>query len=230
MKCLKPRNHTPFTSTRIDLERLRSTLRGLERETLLSLFDRALDRVPRKRLAEIVEGYISLEALRARTALVVDVKHFCEASRRGDYYESFDVNSKNFTQKSLGTQRWIAECERLFERCVTEAKRTPPAALYEALGLLLGLLGSVDEGNDDIVFWADEGGAYEVGVDWKKVLPMWFQALATIAQPEEYAREALAAINFDSFYRDRHLQEARKAASPAQRIALRQESARLNAR
>ncbi len=221
------RTDRPVMSTQLDLERLRSALRGLDRETLLSLLDRALDRVPRKRLAEIAEGYISLEALRAGTALVADVTHFCEASRRGDYYEAFDVNSKNFTQMSLGTQRWIAECERLFERCVTDSAKTPPAEMRKALGLLLDLLRSVDEANDDIVFWADEGGAYEVGVDWRKVLPVWFQALAATTPPEEYAREALAAIkDFDSVHRDQHLQEARTAASPAQRTALLQDAAR----
>jgi len=214
-------NDRPSTSTRLDLERFRSALRGLDREVLLTLLDRALDRVPRKRLAEIAEGCLSLEALRTGTAFVVDVRHFCEASRRGDYYEDFDVNSKNFMQKSLGTERWIAECGRLFDRCVTEAGKTPPADLREALGMLMNLLRAVDEGNDDIVFWADEGGSYEVGVDWKKVLPVWFQALAATTPPEEYAREALTAIeDFASFDRDRHLQQARTAASPAQRKAL----------
>jgi hypothetical protein len=215
------RNDRPVTNAQLDVERLRSALRGLDRETLLTLLDRALDRVPRKRLAEIAEGCLSPEALRAGTALVPDVRHFCEASRRGDYYEDFDVNSKNFMQQSLGTQRWIAECERLFERCVTEAAKTPPADLREALGMLMALLRSVDEGNDDIVFWADEGGSWAVGIDWKKVLPVWFQALAATTPPEEYAREALAAIkDFASFYRDQHLQQARTAANPAQRKAL----------
>jgi hypothetical protein len=217
----------PVTSTQLDLERLRSALRGLDRETLLSLLDRALDRVPRMQVAEITAGYVSLEALRAGTALVAEVRHFCEASHRGDYYEDFDVNSKNFMQKSLGTQRWIAECERLFERCVSEATRTPPADIREALGMLMGLLRAVDEANDDIVFWADEGGSSEVGVAWRKVLPVWFQALAATLPPEQYAREVLAAIEgFDSFNRERHLQKARKGASPAQRTALQQAAAR----
>jgi hypothetical protein len=207
--------------SRLDPRRLYSALRGLEREALLTILDRALARVPRKHLAEVAEGYLPLEPLRAKTDLLSDVKHFCEASRRREYYEGFNVNSKNFMQKSLGTQRWLAECERLFDRCVTEATKSPPAELREALSQLLALLRSVDECNDDIVFWADEGGAYEVGVDWKKVLAVWFRALAATTPPEEYAREVLAAIkDFDSFNRDHHLSRARTAASPAQRKAL----------
>lgn len=222
----QPRNDRPRMSTQLDLERFRSALRGLEREALLTLLDRALARVPRKRLAEIAEGCLSLEALRTGAALVTDVRHFCAASRRGDYYEDFDVNSKNFMQKSLGTESWIAECERLFDRCATEAARTPPADIREALGMLMDLLRSVDAANDDIVFWADEGGAYEVGVNWRKVLPVWFQALAATASPEEYAREALTAIEeFEPIDRDRHLKRARTAATPAQRKAL-QDAAR----
>ena len=53
------RNDMPGMSPQLDLERLRSALRGLDRETLLSLLDRALDRVPRMHVAEITEGYIS---------------------------------------------------------------------------------------------------------------------------------------------------------------------------
>ncbi|HYO57918.1 hypothetical protein [Archangium sp.] len=222
----RSRSDRPRTSTQLDLERFRSALRWLDHAALLTLLDRALERVPRKHLAEIAEGCLSLEEPRPATALVIDVRNFHEASHRGDYYESFGVNSKNFMQKSPGTQRWIAECKRLFERCVTEAAKTPPADLREALGLLMALLRSVDEGNDDIVFWADEGGSWAVSIDWGKVLPVWFQALAATTPPEEYAREALTAIkDFDSFDRDRHLQQARTAASPAQREAL-QEAAR----
>jgi hypothetical protein len=58
----------------------------------------------------------------------------------------------------------------------------------QAFGILFGLLDHLDEGRDDIVFFADEGGAWLVGVDWKAVLPPWFKVLSATAQANEYTR------------------------------------------
>src|SRR6266581_8734514 len=57
-------------------------------------------------------------------SLLMDVKRFEKASLAGEYYESFGVNSKNYTQKSAGTSAWIAEYLRLLDRCVINAKKT----------------------------------------------------------------------------------------------------------
>ena len=40
-----------------------------------------------------------------------------------------------------------------------------------------------------MVFFADEGGSWQVGVDWKSVLPADFRCLAETAGPEEFARK-----------------------------------------
>ncbi len=100
---------------------------------------------------------------------VIDkVKAFEEASRRGEYYESFNVNSKNFMDKSEGTEEWIAECERLLEDLLGISCDGDPAEAREAFELLFGLLRRIDEGEDDIIFFADEAGSWQVGVDWPK--------------------------------------------------------------
>lgn len=31
----------------------------------------------------------------------------------------------------------------------------------------------------DVIFFADEGGSWQVGVDWERVLPPWFRAERT---------------------------------------------------
>ncbi len=89
---------------------------------------------------------------------------FCDRSRRGDFYESFCVDSRNCTEKSIGTEHWIAECERLFRQCLLQAEKLGPAQTRKALQSLFDVLRRVDAG-EDIVFWADEGGSYEVYVD-----------------------------------------------------------------
>jgi hypothetical protein len=205
----------------LDRERLRAALRGLHRGALLDILDYAFDMIPDACLVKIAKGYFSPSAWKAKGNLLSDVKNFFHESLQGDYYESFAVDSKNFMEKSSGTEKWIVECERLFKRCAAEAARLDPLEARQAIESLFDLLRRVDEGNDDIVFWADEGGADEVGVDWDSVLPAWFRCLAATAGPEEYARETLAAIkDFVSYDRDRYLKKARAAATPAQKKAL----------
>ena len=115
------------------------------------------------------------------------MKRFEKASLAGEYYESFSVNSKNYTQQSRGTSAWIAEYGRLLDRCVNDAKKGRPAEVREAMDVLFGLLNHIDKGNDDVIFFADEGGSWQVGVDWARVLPVWFKVLSATAEPEEYA-------------------------------------------
>ena len=206
----------------VDREKLRAALRELRRDDLLAVLDRALDLVPAARLTKIAKGYIPAEHLRREADLVADVKAFCDASYRGDHYEDFAVNSKNFMDMSPGTEAWIAECERLFERCVVEAKRLPAACVREALAMLIALLRHVDQGNEDVVFFADEGGSWQVGVDWKKVLPVWFGCLSATAGPEEYAKETRSAIDdFVGHDRESFIKKARAQATPEQRKVLR---------
>ncbi len=57
-----------------------------------------------------------------------------------------------------------------------------------------------------IVFFADEAGSWQVGVDWREVLPAWFKCLRQTAEPEEYARSVVGIVRYD---RERYLQKAR---------------------
>lgn len=96
----------------------------------------------------------------------------------------------------------------------------PPEHTREALGLLIGLLRDVDDDND-IVFWADEGGSWQVGIDWKEIMTFWFKALAATAEPAEFAQAATNAVNgIYGLEREQYLRLARKHASPDQRKAL----------
>jgi hypothetical protein len=79
----------------------------------------------------------------------------------------------------------------------------------------------IDEGNDDVIFFADEGGSWQVGVDWDRVLPPWFKVLSATAAPEEYAERITSLLEHHYNYaRDKMLVVARKTAAPGQRKAL----------
>ncbi len=153
--------------------------------------------------------------------LLAEVQAFQKACLAGEYYEAFDVNSKNCTQSSLGTLAWIADFRRLLFRCVEQAKKRNVAGVRCAFDILFELLDRFDDADDMMVFFADEGGSWMVGIDWKQVLPAWFSVLAATADPAEYARR------FETFV-DRHcnyqraelLAEARQVATPSQRKEL----------
>ncbi|MBI1875842.1 MAG: hypothetical protein HYS05_18420 [Acidobacteria bacterium] len=186
------------------------------------MLDDAIDLVPpAKRSLDLRR--VRPDKEKARMAnLLADAKAFETASLAGDYYESFNVNSKNFTEKSRGTTGWIAECRRLLDRCVEQAKTADPAELCQAFGILFGLLDRIDDGREDIIFFADEAGAWQVGVDWEKVLPPWFNVLSATADPEEYGRRIVGLLKHHYAYGSaRMLAVARKIATPEQRQALR---------
>lgn len=210
----------------VNPEKLRVALRKLTRRDLLVVVDRALVHVPKHRLAGVVDGLISLDDLVARTGkrrvLVIEkVKAFDDASRRGDYYESFNVNSKNFMKMSAGTEEWIGEFKRLLGEALVFAADGDAYEARQAFETLIALLRRIDEGEDDVVFFADEGGSWQVGVDWSKVLPAYFRCLSVSATPAEYAKIVCGIVRGLARHdAPKHLSRARGAATKDQKAAL----------
>ncbi|MGO8676781.1 MAG: hypothetical protein ACLQVX_13035 [Limisphaerales bacterium] len=140
----------------IDRDKLRAAVRKLGNEYVFYMLDDALELLPPAKLHKIAKKYLDVERLRpdaenvAKSSLLADVKRFEKASLAGEYYESFDVNSKNYTQVSAGTRGWIADYCRLLDRCVVGAKRDNPAEVRQAMDTLFGLLDHVDQCLDDV--------------------------------------------------------------------------------
>ncbi len=218
---------------RIDRDKLRAELRKLGNDYVFFMLDEAIELLPPAKLHKIAKKYLDLNRLRpdgeqtTRPSLLKEVKLFEKASLSGDYYESFGVNSQNYTQRSAGTSSWIAEFRRLLDRCVMNARQSSPAEVREAMDILFGLLNHIDKGHDDVIFFADEGGSWQVGVDWAKALPVWFKVLSATAEPEEYAKRiiTLLACHY-SYGRDKMLAIARRTATAHQRKALAEHGSR----
>jgi hypothetical protein len=214
----------------IDLDKLRAAVRKLGHEYVFYMLDDAIDLLPPAKLRKIAGRYLNLKGLlsdgdKGRKAdLLTDVKAFATASRA---YESFDVNYKNRTEQSRGTTAWIAGWRRLLDRCVAEEKKGNPAEVRGAFDILFGLLDYIDECKDDVIFFADEGGSWQVGVDWDRVLPPWFRVLSATAAPEEYAERITYLLEHHYKYgREKMLAVARKTATSEQRRALTERSER----
>lgn len=211
----------------IDRDKLRAAIRKLKYEFVCSMLDEAIELLPPTKLCKIAKKYFDLHRLRpdpekaTRPSLLTDIKLFEKASLAGEYYESFGVNSQNYTQKSAGTSAWIARYLRLLDRCVANAKAGNSAEVREAMDILFGLLSRIDDCHDDVIFFADEGGSWQVGVDWDRVLPVWFSVLSATAEPEEYAERIMVLLSRHySYGRGKMLSIARRTATPHQRKAL----------
>ncbi len=120
-------------STPIDLQMLRARLRIIGEEQVFYMLDEALEALPPAALQRIVGRYISLDDVRAAPAaskptLLEGVRAFDAAARAGDYYESFNVNSKNYMDKSPGTRS-----SRCGERLANSVHRCRRACLATTL-------------------------------------------------------------------------------------------------
>jgi hypothetical protein len=209
----------------VDPEKLRAALRKMTRGDLLILLDRAIAHLPNAQLDALFEDVIPFDALastgKQKLSLLDEVKVFHEASLRGVYYDDFDVNSKNYMDLSPGTENWIAECTRLLDGAIELSEAGDAAETGQAFELVFDLLRRIDRCEDDIIFFADEPGSWQVGIDWVKVLPAWFRCLAATAEPEEYTLLVDDVIN--DFVRPegpKYLAKARAAATPEQQAAL----------
>jgi len=209
----------------LDYDKLHNAIRKLRRSDLSELLIRATEQLPKTRLPKVFAGIFDLEKMttagnKPKIELLAEVERFHATSLSGQYYESFNVNSKNFMEKSAGTEEWIHECNRLFERCISEAKQSYTTT-RKALAMLFELLREIDECNDNIIFFADEAGSWQVGVDWDKVLPIWFKCLSKTTEPTEFAKESFSTIEyFVDYDHKKFLAIAHKKATIEQRKAL----------
>lgn len=211
--------------SRLDLDKLHAAVRRLSKDAVCELLEEALHLLPERSILKIVKGCLDPRDIGPdsprKGGLLAAIRKFQEASLRGDYYESFRVDSRNYMKKSDGTEAWIADCNRLLGRCMDEVKSRRFPEAKEGFEILFSLLHKLNESPDDIIFFADEAGEWQVGVGWEKVLPAFFRSLAATAEPEEYAREALKAIDdFVGHDRKRYLAAVRRCAKAAQRTAL----------
>ena len=214
-----------MSSGKLDLQRIRRAIRGSGNETIFFLLDDAISVLPPAKLRQLLAQYMKPEQFVSDVAvkhdLLAEAQALQKACLAGEYYEAFDVDSKNCTQSSLGTLAWIADFRRLLLSRVKQSKKRNVANVLRAFDILFDLLDRFDDADDRMVFFADEGGSWMVGIDWKQVLPAWFCVLAATADPAEYARRFETFVDrYCNYQRAELLAEARQVATPSQRKEL----------
>jgi hypothetical protein len=210
-----------MSGDKLNLQQIRRAIRGSGNETIFFLLDDALSLLPPAKLRQLLAQYLKPEQFVSDVAvkhdLLAEVQAFQKACMAGEYYEAIDVNSKNCTRSSLGTLAWIADFRRLLLSCVAQSKKRNVSSLRRAFDILFDLLDRFDDADDRMVFFADEGGSWMVGVDWKRVLPAYFRVLSATADPAEYARRIETFVGrYCNYQRAELLVEARQVATPSQ--------------
>ncbi len=232
-----------MTQHQIDSNNLRAELRALPRGSLLLIAERAIELVSEDTLGallgDIVQINVDPTAARSDDAATIvmaslldEVRSFHDVAMEGEFYEHVEINNRARREQSAGTDAFIAEFDRLMRKCVGASKVDIESGVRDSFGhgvracfeLLFALLRHLDEGNDDVIVFSDDGSSLDVGVDWRVVLPAYFECLAETeaSSPEEFARAVDEAIaSFAEHERPRYMDAAHKAANDAQRIAMR---------
>ena len=231
-----------MTEHQIDSKSLRAELRALPRGTLLLIAERAVELVSRDQLGALLGDIVQINvdptdagsgdsATIFGPSLLDEVRSFYDAAMNGEFYEHVEINTTGRQQQSAGTDAFIAEFDRLIRRCVgaSDVSIEPGVrnnfwhGLRSCFELLFALLRHIDEGNDDVLAFSDDGSSLDVGVNWRVVLPAYFKCLAETEalSPEEFARVVDKAIaEFAEQDRARYMDAAYTAANDAQRIAM----------
>ena len=209
----------------VDLRALRRSLGHLSRGELLIVAQRAAEMVPEAALPLLLGGLVELlpgaESTPGTAALLDEVRRFRTESMGGKFYDSFDVNSRNCSEQSRGADAFIAEFGHHAARCIREAEAGPCQTVAQAFEVLFSLLRYIDDGNDDVLFFADDGGALSVGVEWSRALPAYFLCLAQSASAEDFAQGVNRVIaDFAEHDRGRYMAHALNVATTEQRASL----------
>lgn len=209
----------------IDRDKVRAEARKLDGTGLRVWLDRAIDMLPDEAFPELIADYVHLRDVladeRTRPDLLRTVRQFHRDSLAGRYYQDFMVNSRNFMEKSRGTETFIAEHSRLVDACLRAEQSGDRDTAAEGLGLLVDLMREIDRCERDVVFFADEAGSWQVGVLWDRVLPAWFRSLSPTTEAYEWAETVVDALNdFAGCQMDEILEAARDAGTAEQREAL----------
>jgi len=213
-----------MSSHLIDYSAVRAELRTLSRSNLLVIAERAAELIPADQLSALLGDIVGLRAtaLAPVTALIDDTRQFVDAAMAGHYYEAVEINNRGRQEQSIGTDAFIAEFDRLVRRFALAPELGESAATRDIVELLLDLLRQIDEGNDDILFFADDGGSLTGSINWRSLLPAYFKCLAAILPPVEFARTVVSTIDeFVRYDREHHLAAAHVVANDAQRVTLR---------
>ncbi|MEF8731593.1 MAG: hypothetical protein V5B40_06690 [Candidatus Accumulibacter meliphilus] len=206
-------------------EMLRKALGGRRSGDLLIIAERAIELLPQAKLKGLVGDYAHVddlaEASATAKALLDEVQTFHADSLAGRPFEDFAVNSRNCTEHSRGTDAFIAEFKHLLRGCIGAADSGQFELARQTFERLCRLLRYIDEGHEDVIFFPDEGGSWQLDIDWRNVFAAYFLCLPETVTAADCATSVDQIIeDFAKHDRPQYRRTAHALASAAQRVAL----------
>ncbi|WP_088891254.1 hypothetical protein [Leptolyngbya ohadii] len=216
----------------MDKEKLFQQLQKQKKAVLLGLLDDAYEVMTPSQRRQIFSHLLQQIPPTAIDGnhLLQQVQQFDAASRAGEYYAPFRVNSKNFMDIPEETSAWFDRLGDLLQdssRLTVQGDHEQAVACFQILYRLIDVM----ESGEEIVF-ADELGSWMIPGDGKQYVDAYLTSLAAIATPEQFTEQALPLIQRDSYSSFMHqvYQTACKLATPAQKKQLQAEAKRQNIR
>jgi hypothetical protein len=217
----------------VDRTQLLDILKRQKKAVLLDLLERSFDAMEPKQ-QRAVFGALTKRPPSAKVeaaALLKEVEQFERDSLAGKYYQSFVINSKNWTHIPDKTDEWF---DRLGDLLKDASKLTAQGGHAEAVACfdrLYALIEAMESGDKEIVF-ADELGSWMIPVREEIWVADYLTSLAATTTPDEFAAKAIPLIRRDSIqsFAAHTYQSALKAASQEQASHLKAEIKRLQIR
>jgi hypothetical protein len=189
-----------LNESELDRQQVRGAIRQMDNEHIFYLLDDAISVLsPAQHSQLIAPYYANPEQVAAHgeasQSLLAEVLAFQTASVAGGYYQEIPNAARNRAENSRGTLSWIADFRRLLDGCVTKSNITSSRDACQAFQILFALLDRLDDETAEEILFAEECGSWMMGIEWKRVLPAWFKALAATADLTEYGGRVEAIIN-----------------------------------
>ncbi len=174
---LLPEPGQPLAMARPDPRQLRSTDLGREglREPVRNwtacqrriFVERAIERLPRDLLVELLEGLVRPDHLHgigtSPTPPLLDrVTRHVEATRRGDFLGDYALRNRHGEREPQETHAWVAATSHLFDLALTRCADPHDDEARTCLDLLSALSHEVDERPEELVCFEDSDAALEL--------------------------------------------------------------------
>ena len=98
--------------------------------------------------------------------------------------------------QSPGTERFVAQFGELIRDCTDQRASVSPRDTIAAIKKLLDLMRRIDGTAEEVVFFTDEAGLWQLGVKWSTLLPVYFRCLGEALSLNDYA------TRIEGFFRD----------------------------
>ncbi|MCP5097979.1 MAG: hypothetical protein GY943_20720 [Chloroflexi bacterium] len=212
-------------------DRLFQFLGKNDSSTLLKLLSEAYDFLSHDDRDELFGEYVQ-ELPPSKVdgdSLLAEIEQFDKSSRAGHYYESFNIDSKNYMDVPEETEKWFEKIGDYFQDSCQLTAQGDYQNTVSCFGLLNEL---VDEMEDGEIVFADELGSWMIPGDEKQHVTAYLTALVATTTPEVFADVVTPLVKRDSWqsFYGKVYETAVRLANDAQKAMLDAEIQRLNIR